>query len=133
MPEHSVAPTIKVAMTRFSHIARSWIAAILFAAPLLLVPAVSAAHAQQSFRTVNGQVTDKGGAAVKGAVVHLKDTKSLSQRSYITAEDGQYKFAQLSTGTDYEIWADASGEKSPSKSISSFDNKSAVTINLKMQ
>jgi hypothetical protein len=98
----------------------------------LALPAASA-HAQQAFRTVNGLVSDKGGAPIKGAVVHLKDTKSLAMRSYITADDGQYKFAQLSTNVDYEVWADSSGKKSDSKSISSFDNKSAATVNLKVQ
>jgi hypothetical protein len=105
----------------------------LFLAPAALVPGAATAHAQQAYRTVNGQVTDKGGAPLKGAVVHLKETKSLAMRSYITAEDGQYKFAQLSTNADYEVWADSDGKKSDSKSISSFDNKSAATINLKVQ
>ncbi len=80
---------------------------------------------------MDGTVTLKGGAPVKGAVVHLKDTRSLSQKSYITAEDGLYHFAQLSGSTDYEVWADSDGKKTPVKNISSFDTKNAFTIVLK--
>jgi hypothetical protein len=120
-------------MKLFRPIVRNAFAATLLLAPALLTFHANPAHAQQAaVRSVSGDVTDKAGAAVKGAVVHLKDTKSLSQRSYITAEDGQFKFGQLSTNTDYEIWADLNGNKSPSKSISSFDNKNAVSVSLKM-
>jgi hypothetical protein len=116
-----------------SPVHRLLLAAGLLVTPAALVLGAASAHAQQTYRTVNGQVTDKGGAPVKGAVVHLKETKSLAMRSYITAEDGQYKFAQLSTNADYEVWADSEGKKSDNKSISSFDNKSSATINLKVQ
>ena len=96
-----------------------------------LVPP-SAAVQVATFRSVSGTVTDKGGTKQKGAVVHLKDARSLSQRSYITAEDGVFRFAQLSTNSDYEIWADLDGKKSPSKTISSFDTKKTVDVYLKL-
>jgi len=107
------------------------LATLMIPAGIALTPAL---HAQSApaFRTLTGKVTDKGGAPVKGAVVHLKDTKSLSQRSYITAEDGSYKFAQLSTSTDFEVWADSAGTRTDSKSLSSFDNKTAASIDLKL-
>ena len=120
-------------MNRLTRTLRFILAASLAVAPVTLALRSVPAHAQQSYRTVSGQVTDKSGAAVKGAIVHLKDTKSLAMRSYITAEDGQYKFAQLSTNVDYEVWADSNGNKSDNKSISSFANKSTATINLKVQ
>ena len=82
-------------------------------------------------RTVDGTVSLKGGAPVNGAVVHLKDTRSLSQKSYITAADGTFHFAQLSSNTDYEVWADSNGKKTAVKSISSFDTKNSFTIPLK--
>ena len=110
---------------------------LLFAGVLLLTPVLfhgTSAHAQAAAtRSVTGTVVDKSGAAVKGAVVHLKDTRALSQRSYITAEDGQFRFAQLSTSTDYEVWADLNGQKSDSKNLSSFDNKKVQDITLKLQ
>ncbi len=102
---------------------------LLPALPLITVPAFSQAA---TVRNLSGEVTDKAGNKIKGAVVHLKDTKSLSQRSYITAEDGTFRFAQLSTATDYEVWADLNGKKSPSKTVSSFDTKKAVDVSLKL-
>jgi len=111
----------------------------IFAASLLLpcllgAALVTTASAQRptTTRTVDGAVTSKAGGPVKGAVVHLKDTRSLAQKSYITADDGTYRFAQLSGNTDYEIWAEADGKKSSTKSISSFDSKNAFTIALKV-
>ena len=105
---------------------------LLFAGAACAVQGVPAvAQRPVSARTVDGTVTLKGGEPVKGAVVHLKDTRSLSQKSYITAEDGTYHFAQLSGNTDYEIWADSDGKKTATKAISSFDTKNSFTIALK--
>ena len=82
-------------------------------------------------RTLDGKVV-RGDAPVKGAVVHLKDTRTLAQKSYITAEDGTYRFAQLSGNSDYEVWAEADGKKSSTKSVSSFDTKNSFSITLKI-
>ena len=92
------------------------------------------AHAQRGpvQRIVQGKVTDKGDAALNGAVVYLKDDHTLSLKSFITEADGGYRFGQLSSGTDYELWAESSGKKSPTKTISSFDNKNSFQINLKI-
>lgn len=101
--------------------------------PIVTVVTAPAAFAQAaSVRNLTGDVTDKGGNKVKGAVVHLKDTRSLSQRSYITAEDGTFRFGALSTSSDYEVWADLGDKKTPTKAISSFDSKSTVEVSLKM-
>jgi hypothetical protein len=83
-------------------------------------------------RTVQGKVTDKGEAALNGAVVYLKDDHTLSVKSFISEPDGGYRFGQLSSGTDYEIWAESNGKKSPTKTISSFDSKNSFQINLKI-
>lgn len=105
---------------------------------LLCVPATmlvnpATAHAQAaSIRSLTGTVTDKGGNKAAGAVVHLKDTRSLAQRSYITADDGAFRFGQLSTNSDYEVWATLNDKKTASKAISSFDSKKQVDIALKL-
>jgi hypothetical protein len=83
-------------------------------------------------RVVQGKVVDGANAPIKGAVVYLKDSRSLSVKSYFSDAEGAYRFGQLSQNTDYEIWAENNGKKSAVKTISSFDNKSQFNINLKI-
>lgn len=93
-------------------------------------------HAQQrgpGQRVVQGKVFDAGNAPIKGAVVYLKDDRSLAVKSFFSDDEGAYRFGQLSPNTDYEIWAENNGKKSGVKTISSFDNKSQFIINLKIE
>ncbi len=84
-------------------------------------------------RSVEGVVSDKGGNPVAGAVVQLKDTKTLQIRSFYTQKDGKYHFAGLSSNIDYELKADHNGSSSGSKMLSSFNGKKVATVNLKLK
>ena len=112
------------------------LASISVAAGLLLtVAAPSPAYARQRSvvpkeRIIDGKVIDKADAPLPGAVVYLKDTKSLSVKTYICDEAGHFHFGQLSQNTDYEISAVSNGVKSNSKSISSFDDKNSYYFTL---
>src|SRR4051812_320848 len=99
--------------------------------PSLIAPAVAQSQANAP-RTVQGRIVDKGGAALKGATVFLKDGHTLSIRSYISADDGGYRFAQLSQNTDYELWAESDGKKSGVKNISAFESKTQLNFDLKI-
>ena len=83
-------------------------------------------------RVVQGKVVDGANAPIKGAVVYLKDSRSLSVKSYFSDDQGGYRFGQLSQNSDYEVWAENNGKKSAVKSVSSFDTKSQFIINLKI-
>ncbi len=83
-------------------------------------------------RTVQGSVTDAKDRAVDGAVVQLKNTKTLQIRSFITKEQGGYYFHGLSPDVDYELKAEYQGAVSPHKTLSSFDSRKKAVINLKL-
>ena len=83
-------------------------------------------------RTVSGTVTAPDGQIVIGAVVQLKNTKTLAIRSFITQQDGNYRFNELSPDIDYEIRADHSGDTSSTHTLSSFDTRADAIINLKL-
>jgi hypothetical protein len=97
--------------------------------PVALLTIVGApqllAQSKQKDRTVDGKVVSKAEANLPGSVVYLKDTKSLSVKTYICDEEGKYHFGALSQNTDYELWATSNGVKSNTKSISSFDSKNS--------
>jgi hypothetical protein len=86
----------------------------------------------QSNRSVQGTVTSAEDTPLAGAVVQLKNTKTLQIRSFITKEDGSYYFNGLSPDVDYELKADYQGASSSSKTLSSFDSRKTATINLKL-
>ena len=83
-------------------------------------------------KMLTGTVTDKSDQVVSGAVVYLKNAKTLVVKSYITQEDGKYRFPQLSLNTDYEVWAEKEGKKSDTKGVSQFDDRFTPTINLRI-
>jgi Carboxypeptidase regulatory-like domain len=83
-------------------------------------------------RTVQGKVVDGSNAPIKGAVVYLKDSRSLSVKSFFSDDGGNFRFGQLSQTSDYEVWAENNGKKSGVKTVSSFDNKNQFFINLKI-
>ena len=109
----------------------SRVAAVLLLAGLTTAFAASKKGEDQNVRTVQGTVFDANDVAVNGAVVQLKNTKTLQIRSFITKENGAYYFHGLSPDVDYELKADNQGTSSPTKTLSSFDSRKEAMLNLK--
>jgi hypothetical protein len=101
---------------------------------LLLLVCVPPGFAQKdsTTRSVEGAVSNPDESVASGAVVQLKNMKTLQIRSFITKEDGTYHFFELSPDVDYELKADFQGASSGSKTLSSFDSRKKAVINLKL-
>jgi hypothetical protein len=84
-------------------------------------------------RPLKGVVTDADGNPVAGAVVQLKNTRTLQVRSFITKDKGEYFFAGLSKDVDYEVKAQFSGKASTPRRLSTFDTKPEPVINLELK
>ena len=85
---------------------------------------------ENQLRTLEGVVTGKGDAPLPGAVVYLKNVKTLAVKSLYSGDDGTYRFNALSPNSDYEVFAEYKGQKSSVKTLSSFDSRPAARINL---
>src|SRR5882724_5490090 len=79
-----------------------------------------------------GKVLDAGDNPLAGAVVYLTNTRTRAVKTYIAGKDGDYRFPGLTENTDYEVYAQYQGHKSDTKSLSQFDSRATVSVNLKI-
>jgi Carboxypeptidase regulatory-like domain len=84
-------------------------------------------------RSVSGSVTEGDSNPVTGATVFLKNEKTKSIRSYTSAKDGRFRFAQVNMTEDYDLWAEKDGRKSPVKTISTWDSRKEYETELKLK
>lgn len=110
----------------------------LFMALSLLVCGYAAtaqdAKHEAQLRTVRGVVVDKSSEnPIPSAVVFLKNTRTNAVRSYIADDEGNYRFSGLDPNVDYEVHAEKDGAKSTVRTVSSFDNKKEIILNLKLE
>ena len=104
---------------------------------MILALFAAAAQAQDKkheaqLRTVRGTVMDKSDNPISGSVVFLKNTRTNSVRSNYTDDTGSYRFSGLDPNADYEVHAEKEGTKSPTRTISSFDGRKEIDLNLKI-
>jgi hypothetical protein len=110
--------------------------ASLVAGLLLLVLSV-AAHAAPDKkdgaqgRLLYGKVLDQQDNPVAGAIVYLTNTRTHAVKTYIVSQEGTYRFPGLST-VDYEVYAQFNGHRSDTKSVSQFDDRPQVYIDLRI-
>lgn len=84
-------------------------------------------------RNVSGLVQLPDENPAQGAVVKLKNVKNLQVTSYITQANGRYQFQNLSTNIDYEIQAEYKDLRSAKRTLSVFESRLDMIINLQLQ
>ncbi|MGB9466706.1 MAG: carboxypeptidase-like regulatory domain-containing protein [Candidatus Acidiferrum sp.] len=109
---------------------------LCLAAILALVTAAAIAQdakREAQLRTVHGVVLDKAENLVSESVVFLKNTRTNVVRSSYTDNTGKYRFSGLDPNADYEIHAEKDGAKSATHTVSSYDSRKDISLNLKIE
>jgi hypothetical protein len=86
---------------------------------------------KQQGRLLSGKVLDQQDNPVVGAIVYLSNMRTHAVKTYIVGQDGTYRFPGLST-VDYEVYAQFNNSKSDTRSVSQFDDRLQVYIDLRI-
>jgi len=107
---------------------------LLFSALVLAAPAPQFGNRPKTDNTrlLTGKVLDHSDNPLPNAVVYLTNTRTRAVKTYIVSQDGSYRFPSLQPNIDYEVYAQHNGHKSDSKTVSQFDDRPQVLINLKI-
>ena len=105
---------------------------LLFSASLIAAPQFGSRPKQENTRLLTGRVLDRSDNPVPNSVVYLTNTRTRAVKTYIVSQDGAYRFPALQHNLDYEVYAQSGGRKSAVKTVSQFDDRSEVSINLKI-
>ncbi len=115
---------------------------VLLFATIVYAMTPATLHAQQSKkekreaaseRMVEGTVSDPDGKFIDGAVVQLKDMRTLQVRSFYTLNNGAYHFSGLKLDIDYELRAQHDDLSCAWKRLSIFDTRKVPVMNLKLE
>ena len=88
---------------------------------------------QPTSKTLTGTVLNQNDQPLASAVVYIKDTRTLTVRTYISNQNGGYQFNGLDPNRDYDVYAEYKGSHSSHRSVSSFDSRMTPSINLKIE
>jgi hypothetical protein len=108
---------------------------LLLLGMVLLSALAGAARDQKKeppLRTVRGQVVNKDEKPLPSAIVYLKNLSNKSETTHIADDDGNYRFSGLDPNVDYEIHAEHQGQSSAKRTVSTFDNRKEIIIQLKV-
>ncbi|HKS67289.1 MAG TPA: carboxypeptidase-like regulatory domain-containing protein [Candidatus Acidoferrales bacterium] len=114
---------------------RSWMLILAAAVTLACVTPPSYAQDQRNrpeLRTVHGTVIDQNENPVSTSIVYLKNMKTQGVKTYITSEDGIYRFSGLDPNVDYQVHAEHNDLTSSSHTISSYDSRRDIDMPLKL-
>ena len=96
------------------------------------LPASAKDKSGDAGRLLTGRVVDKQDAPLPSSVVYLANTRNRAVKTFIVGADGIYRFPALSPNVDYEVYAQFKDHKSDTKTVSQFDTRPTVNINLKI-
>ncbi|HSZ60256.1 MAG TPA: carboxypeptidase-like regulatory domain-containing protein [Terriglobales bacterium] len=109
--------------------------AVVFPKPILASPAQlfgRDSKPEDKTRLLTGKVLDGGDSPLPDAVVYLTNTHTRAVKTYIVGADGTYRFPALQPSIDYEVYAQFNNHKSHTKTVSQFDDRQQVYIDLKI-
>jgi Carboxypeptidase regulatory-like domain len=103
---------------------------------VVMVVALNSADARDKSgdagRLLTGRVVDRDDQPLPSSVVYLSNTRTRGLKTFIVGQDGVYRFPALSPSIDYEVYAQYKDHKSDTKTVSQFDNRSTVNIDLRI-
>jgi hypothetical protein len=104
-------------------------------APVAAAPQLFGRDAKKEDKTrlLTGKVIDSGDAPLPNAVVYLTNTRDHSVKTYIVGPEGAFRFPALQPTIDYEVYAQFNKRRSHTKTVSQFDNRQQVYIDLKIE
>jgi carboxypeptidase family protein len=105
---------------------------VFFLAVFVVAANAEPKRRNDSGRLLNGQIVNHNGTPLADSVVYLTNMRTRVVKSYIVSADGAYHFPALTPNVDYEVYAQYRGLKSETKTLSQFDDRPVVSINLKI-
>jgi Carboxypeptidase regulatory-like domain len=107
----------------------------LLPAPVVAAPQLFGREPKKEDKTrlLTGKVIDSGDGPLPNSVVYLTNTRDHSVKTYIVGPEGTYRFPALQPTIDYEVYAQFNKRRSHTKTVSQFDNRQQVYIDLKIE
>ncbi len=108
--------------------------AALLCLPTLCIPELFAqANVDTRTRDLSGTVTDPHHEPLRGAIVQLQQDGSANIATYITGDDGRYRFLRLDGNLDYRVSVKFRERTSHPRNISKFDSNMHKVIDFTME
>jgi hypothetical protein len=108
--------------------------AAMLPAPVVAAPQLFGRDPKKEDKTrlLTGKVIDAGDSPLPNAVVYLTNTHDHSVKTYIVGPEGTFRFPALQPTIDYEVYAQFDKRRSHTKTVSQFDNRTQVYLDLKI-
>jgi len=108
--------------------------AAMLPAPVVAAPQLFGRDPKKEDKTrlLTGKVIDASDSPLANAVVYLTNTHDHSVKTHIVGPEGTFRFPALQPTIDYEVYAQFDKRRSHTKTVSQFDNRTQVYIDLKI-